>query len=107
MLKYCREAGLPEPVFEEYQGFRVIFRKSIYNEKYLRELGLNERQIEAFFYVKEKGLITNKEYQELCKVKERLATKELKDLVIKEIFNKIGTTGKGTYYIIKGRIIMH
>ncbi len=101
MQKYCRNAGLPEPVFEEYQGFRVIFRKGLYNEEYLRELGLNERQIGAFFYVKEKERITNKEYQELCKVKDRLATKELKDLVTRDIFKKIGTTGKGTYYIIK------
>lgn len=43
MQKYCREAELPEPVFEEYQGFRVIFRKGLYNEEYLRGLGLNER----------------------------------------------------------------
>lgn len=102
MQKYCREAGLPKPVFEEYQGFRVIFRKGLYNEEYLRGLGLNERQIEAFFYVKEKGKITNTEYQELCKVKDRLATKELKDLVTRDIFRKIGTTGKSTYYIRKG-----
>ncbi|AKB32039.1 ATP-dependent DNA helicase [Methanosarcina siciliae HI350] len=104
---YCREAGLPEPVFEEYQGFRVIFRKGVFNEEYLRGLGLNERQIEAFFYVKEKGQITNKEYQELCNVKDRLATKELKDLVNKDVFKKIGTTGKGTYYIIRGTEISY
>ncbi len=107
MQNYCRIAGVYEPVFEEYQGFRVVFRKGIFNEEYLRGLGLNERQIEAFFYVKEKGQITNKEYQELCKVKDRLATKELKDLVTRDIFKKIGTTGKGTYYIIKGITIPH
>lgn len=104
---YCREAGLPEPVFEEYQGFRVIFRRGIFNEEYLRGLGLNERQIEAFLYVKEKGKITNKEYQELCNVKDRLATKELKDLVNRDVFKKIGTTGKGTYYIIRGTEISY
>jgi ATP-dependent DNA helicase RecG len=49
--------------------------------------------------VKEKGKITNTGYQELCKVKDRLATKELKDLVTRDIFRKIGTTGKGTYYM--------
>ena len=107
MQNYCKRAGVPEPVFEEYQGFRVVFRKGIFNEEYLRGLGLNERQIEAFFYVKEKGQITNKEYQELCKVKDRLATKELKDLVTRDIFKKIGTTGKGTHYIIKGITIPH
>jgi len=35
----------------------VIFRKGIFDEEYLRGLGLNDRQIEAFFYVKEKGQI--------------------------------------------------
>ena len=85
----------------------MIFKKGIFNEEYLRNIGLNERQIEAFFYVKEKGQITNKEYQELCNVKDRLATKELKDLVNKDVFKKIGTTGKGTYYIIRGTKIPH
>ncbi len=85
----------------------MIFRKGIFNEESLRGLGLNDRQIEAFFYVKEKGQITNKEYQELCNVKDRLATMELKDLVNKDVFKKIGTTGKGTYYIIRGTKIPH
>ena len=100
MQNYCREAGLHEPVFEEYQGFRVTFRKGVFNEEYLRGLGLNERQIKAVLYVKEKGKITNKEYQAVCGVKERLATMELKDLVEKGIFEKVGSTGKGTHYIM-------
>jgi len=49
-------------------------------------------------YVKEKGRITNKEYQELTGVKERFATIELNDLVRKKIFKKHGITGRGTYY---------
>lgn len=101
MQKYCREAGLPEPVFEEYQGFRVIFRKGLYNEEYLRGLGLNERQIEAFFYVKEKGKITNTEYQEICKTTKRTASRDLKELVSSGIFEQIGTTGKGTEYVLQ------
>jgi len=100
MINYCKEAGVPEPVFEEYQGFRVIFRKGIFDEEYLRELELNDRQIKAVLYVKEKGKITNKEYQQTCEVKERLATMELKNLVEKGIFEKVGITGKGTHYIM-------
>ncbi|MEA1928066.1 MAG: hypothetical protein U9N73_07645 [Candidatus Auribacterota bacterium] len=49
-------------------------------------------------YAKEKGKITNKEYQEVAGVKERLATMELNDLVSKAILEKCGTTGRGTYY---------
>ncbi|AAM05757.1 AlbA family DNA-binding domain-containing protein [Methanosarcina acetivorans] len=99
---YCREAGLPEPVFEEYQGFRVIFRKGTFNEEYLRELGLNERQIKAVFYVKENGKITNKEYQEISNTIKRTASRDLAELVSLKIFEQIGTTGKGTEYILSG-----
>ncbi|HII02133.1 TPA: transcriptional regulator [Methanosarcinaceae archaeon] len=103
MQNYCKEADVPEPVFEEYQGFRVIFRKGVFNEEYLKGLGLNERQIEAFFYVKEKGQITNKEYQEICDTSNRTASRDLADLVDKNIFAQIGTTGKGTEYTLKGK----
>jgi len=98
--KLLQGSRVQEPVFEEYQGFRVIFRKGIFNEDYLRELGLNERQIKVVFYVKENGEITNKKYQEICEVKERLATMELKDIVEKGIFEKVGSRGRGTHYII-------
>jgi ATP-dependent DNA helicase RecG len=50
--------------------------------------------------VKVKGRITNREYQQLCGIKERLTTIELNDLVSKGIFEKYGTTGRGTYYTV-------
>ncbi len=103
MINYCKEAGVQEPVFEEYQGFRVVFRKGIFNEEYLRELGLNDRQIKAVFYVKEKGKITNKEYQEISDTSERTASRELANLVDTSIFTQIGTTGKGTAYTLTGK----
>ncbi len=51
MQKYCIDAVLPEPTFEEYQGFRVVFGKDIYDEEYLHDLKLNERQIKAVMYL--------------------------------------------------------
>ena len=101
MRKACVKAGIPEPQFEEYQGFRVTFRKDIYTEEYLGRLGLHERQIKAVMYVKEKGKITNKEYQKLANVIKKTASRDLADLVKKEVFDQIGTTGKGTFYILK------
>jgi len=47
MRRVCAEAGVPEPQFEEYRVFRVIFRGDIYTEEYLRNLGLNERQMKV------------------------------------------------------------
>jgi len=51
--------------------------------------------------VKEKGKITNKENQEISKISERTATRDLFDLVSKKIFVQVGSTGKGTNYILK------
>ena len=99
--KYCIDAGLPEPTFEEYQGFQVVFKKDVYDEEYLRSLNLNERQIKAVMYVKEKGQITNKEYQEVCATSNRTASRDLVHLVSAGLLEQIGITGKGTVYILR------
>ena len=99
IVEWCRKWELPEPEFgTSGSSIFVRLRKDILNEEYLRKLGLNERQIKAVMYVKEKGRITNKEYQKVAGVKERLATMEINDLVNKGILQKFGTTGRGTYY---------
>lgn len=98
MRRACIKAGLPEPQFEEHQGFRVIFKKDTYTEEYLHKLGLNERQIKAVMYVKEKEKIANKEYQELTKISRQMATIDLMDVVKKGVFTKIGKSGKGIAY---------
>jgi len=46
------------------------------------------------FYVKEKGSITNKEYQELFKVSRQTATRDLSDLIKLGIFERFE---KGKY----------
>ena len=103
MINACKTHGIPEPIFEEaFGGFQVIFRKDIYTEEYLRKVGLNERQIKAVMYVKEKGRITNKEYQEITGVKKRQASEDLNQLEEKGVLVRIGTTGKGVYYVLKG-----
>ena len=66
----------------------------------MKKKGLNERQKKAIAYIKEKGKITNKEYQKLTGIKERLTTIELNDLVNKDIVKKHGVTGHGTYYTL-------
>jgi ATP-dependent DNA helicase RecG len=104
IMEKCLEQGLPEPDFSEENGvMKVIFYKNIYTERHLQEMGLNERQIKAVMYVKEKGKITNKIYQEICEVKKRQATDDLKELERRKILERVGTTGKGTYYTLKGR----
>lgn len=102
ILEECRKSELPEPEFiDDGYGFSVVFRTDILAEEYLRKLGLNERQIKAVGYVKERGKITNNEYQQACGTSARTATRDLSDLVSKALFQQIGATGKGTSYILK------
>ena len=99
----CHELGFPEPVFKELDGgFQVTLHKDIYNDEYLAKLGLNERQIKAVMYVKEKGKITNMVYQSLNNVSKRTATRDLDELISRALFVQIGKTGKGTHYKLKG-----
>jgi len=68
-VEWMKEAGLPEPEYkEELGGFSVYFYKDIYTEENLRKMGLNEGQIRAVMYVKERGKVTNKEYQQLKEI---------------------------------------
>lgn len=98
IISWCKEWGLPEPEFGiSGTSIYVRIRKDILTENYLKELGLNQRQIKAVMYVKKEGKITNKEYQRITSIKERLSTIELNTLVEKKVFQKFGTTGRGTY----------
>lgn len=102
IIRYCKAAGLPEPEFiEEQGGFTVNFYKDIYNEENLRKMGLSERQINAVKYVKENNKTTNLGFQNLNQVSKPTATRDLEDLVFKNIFERIGNTGKGTHYKLK------
>ncbi len=101
MVNWMKEAALPEPEYkEEMGGFSVYFNKDIYTEEYLRKKGLNERQIKALIYVKKKGKITNKEYQEINICSRNTATNDLRILVEKEVLKESGKKGAGAYYVI-------
>jgi ATP-dependent DNA helicase RecG len=86
---------------EKEGGFIVTLFKDKFTEEQLQKLGLNDRQIKAVLYVKEKGRITNAEYQELNNVSKRTATNDLSELVEKYIIlNRLGVSVE-TYYEIK------
>ena len=93
------EAGIPEPVFQEDQGFSVKFRKDVFNRDYLVRAGLSERQISAVLYAKENGKITNADYQRILKVSGSTAQRDLKDLVSRNILEMVGKR-KDAYYTL-------
>jgi len=101
IVEKCLEQGLPEPDFkEEFGVVTVQFYRDRWNDENLRKLGLNERQIKAVMYVKEKGRITNKEYQEIAGVSNKTAYLELSDAVEKGVFVLEGS-GRRIGYALK------
>ena len=81
--------------------------KDKWNEENLKKSGLNERQIKAVMYVKEKGKITNKDYKELIKDISRItATQDLTNLVEKGILKRIGIGKREVHYILNDAKMM-
>lgn len=101
IIRECKQAGIPEPIFSyDSSDISVEFRKDIYNEKYLQSLNLNERQIKAVLYVKEKGKITNSDYQTLNDISRETATRDLKELIDKQLIKPSGQKGAGAFYTL-------
>jgi ATP-dependent DNA helicase RecG len=98
IINECKKAGIPEPVFiYDSSDISIEFRKNIYNEKYLKSLNLNERQVKAVLYLKTKGRLTNQEYQEINNTTDRTALRDLETLVELNIIKRLGVK-KGAYY---------
>lgn len=102
ILDTCRQADLPEPDMKEQDGGFIItlFKDNLTDERLIK-LGLNDRQVKAVNHVKEKGKITNKEYQELNATTERTASRDLSDLVEKRIIKSSGIKGAGAFYTLR------
>lgn len=101
IIDSCKAAGLPTPAMEEDGGgFIVKLFKDRFSKEQLQQLGLNDRQIKAVLYVKEKGKITNKGYQEINSVSRQTASNDLSEITDKyKIFVNVGV-GAGSYYEI-------
>lgn len=100
IIKWCREEGLPEPIFKEVTGgFAVVLRKFQIPEN-LESLELNERQKKAIEYLKIHKNITRKIYIEINNISPRQANKDLNDLLEKRLIRKQGN-GRATSYILK------
>lgn len=99
IIEWCQEAFLPDPVFEQVAGgTQVTIIGDPYEYSRLESAGLDERQMQAIYHMKENGPITNSGYQKLLVVSKRTASNDLKELESKKLIKRIGITGKGTSY---------
>ena len=101
MKNLCLEAKIPLPQFScKGNDFWAVFRKDIYNKDDLSKLGLNERQVKAVLFAKEKGKITNSDYQTLNNVSKATATRDLTELINKQIIFLQGSGKRDIHYTL-------
>jgi len=101
LIDSCIEYGLPEPSFEsDGSGITLTIRKDIYVKEILKSIGLSDHLIDILILTKEKGSISNKQVQELCKVSRITAFRYLTSLEGTYLI-KIGETGRNTKYVLK------
>ncbi|CAN5722530.1 helix-turn-helix domain-containing protein [soil metagenome] len=102
IIDTCKEADLPEPEMLELDGgFSITLFKNNLTEEQLIKLGLNDRQVKAIIFVKERGKITNKDYQSLNDCSRNTASNDLADLVQKGLFTPSDIKGAGAFYQLK------
>ena len=101
IISECNAQNLPEPEFlEESGGFKIVFRKDGLTLERLVSLGLNDRQVKAVLHLKTTGRISSAEYQRLTAASRQTATRDLDELAKLEVIQRVGTTGRGTYYVL-------
>ena len=66
----------------------------------MKSLNLNDRQVKAVLYANDKGKITNSDYQTLNDVSRETATRDLKELIDKQLIKPSGQKGAGAFYTL-------
>ncbi len=69
----------------------------------LADLGLSERQRKALDLISVEGRLTNQQYQARFGVSKATASRDLENLETKGVLLRVGTTGKGTYYVLRAK----
>jgi ATP-dependent DNA helicase RecG len=101
IIQASKEANLLEPTMNEIDGgFAVtLFKDGLFYDNLINK-GLTDRLTKAVLLAKNKGHITNKEYQEAFGVARMTATRDLAELVERGFLKYSGAKGAGAYYEI-------
>lgn len=107
MIRESLAHNLPEPDYEQRQGFFVLtLWRDWLTEAVMAAYGLNERQKLGIAFLKTHERITNAEYQQAAGASRATASRDLEELVTKGIFERVGKTGRAAHYVLtKKRLI--
>jgi ATP-dependent DNA helicase RecG len=103
MIEDMVQAGHPPPEFKATPYSFTVTLRNVRQRRVMPqwERSMNERQLKALNFVREKGSITNSDYQTLCPhVTSETLRLDLKDLVDRGVLLRVGAK-RGTYYILK------
>ncbi len=103
MIEEMTQAGHAPPLFKAQPHSFTVILSNIKERRAtpVWEKTMNERQAHALSYLRERGQITSREYQQLCPdVSPETLRLDLVDLVDRGVILRIGAK-KGTYYILK------
>ena len=105
MIRQSVEHALPEPDFAQGAGeFSVTIWRDWLTAETLAAMKLNDRQLVAVGLLKTKREISNKQYQQMTRVTDRTALRDLESLVEKGVLRKVGSAGRGTRYVMVSEI---
>jgi len=98
IMDSCKAAGLPTPMIEEDCGGLIVrLFKDRFSEEQLRQLELNDRQVDAVLFYRAIGEITSSEYAKKYNVSERTARRDLSELVENKLLKNEGDTNLSKY----------
>lgn len=100
IINACKEHKIAPPVFSNNPpDFQVeLFR---YSDEGLKKMGVKKELRQIVLHIQANETITNSQVQMLCDVSKATATRYLNDLE-NHFIEKVGTTGVGTLYVLKG-----
>lgn len=100
IINACKEHKIAPPVFSNNPpDFQVeLFR---YSDVGLKKMGVKKELRQIVLHIQANETITNSQVQKLCDVSKATATRYLNDLE-NHLIEKVGTTGVGTLYVLKG-----
>lgn len=88
--------------FKQQKSAKKKADQLIINDDFILKHQLKYRQIQAIWFIKKRGRITNSDYQRLNDVSKPTATRDLQELVKKGILSPSGIQGAGAFYEIMG-----
>lgn len=102
MIRESLEHELPEPGFGQAPGeFGITVWRDWLTDEVMGQLGLNERQMKAIAHLKTHGRISNPEYRAISGGSKQTASRDLEQLRDLQVLTRLGSTGKGTHYVLK------